>query len=163
MLAQIYQLVEVVESKSGIVIHVAAAMPRLLGLQIYAREVEKLISRTLRRAAAAGASPSGNRSVIFAINNTAVAYSFADMLRRRIDEIATRAIARKHVERVLRITQGECTRWTKDGRLPKSGNLIINRGKHQRVQVSMYSPEAVADLASRPEVINFWRRQDALE
>jgi hypothetical protein len=116
----------------------------------------------LRRAAAAGASPSGNRSVIFPLHCTAAAHSLADMLRRRIDEIATRAIARRHVERVLRITQSECTRWTKDGRLPRSGNLIINRGKHQRVQVSMYSPEAVADLASRPEVINLWRRQDAL-
>jgi hypothetical protein len=159
LLPEISNLVVVDESPSGIAVRVLPSFRALLGSQIYAKEADKTIRRALKKGVLAGARRDSSQSVIFNADQRAAAFELAEILMQKIDNLASRPIDRKNVERVLEITSAECTRWTKDGRLPKSGNLIINRGA-QRVQVSTYSPEAVAELIARPEVITLWRHQD---
>ena len=159
MLPEISDLVVVDESPSGIAVRILPSFRALLGSQIYAKEADKTIQRALKKSVLAGARRDSSQSVIFNTDQRAAALELAGILRQKIDNLASRPIDRKNVERVLKITSAECTRWTKDGRIPKSGNLIINRGT-QRVQVSTYSPAAVTDLIARPEVITLWRHQD---
>ena len=95
MLDQVYQIIEIAESHSGIVVRVGAGLLRLLGLQICARKVQHLIVRTFHRAVAGGASPSRNLTVIYRLNSPITAHAFAGTLRKRIEEISSRMIASK--------------------------------------------------------------------
>lgn len=155
--------VNISEFDGGIVVRVQTKLPPLLGLLVYAQEASKVIERMLRRAVSSGARATGDRGVIFPIEQRQAARDLTWMLRQRLEKIADKPIDRKHVEQVLGISGAECNRWTKDGRLPKSGQLIIQRWDRQQLQCSMYATAAIAKLAAGPEVIDRWRHEDLLK
>jgi hypothetical protein len=87
---------------------------------------------------------------------------FSEALQRldnRLDVLAERPMSSAQVQKVLRITSAERSRWTKDGRLRQYGSSLIRRG--QLVALKTYAPEDIAYLAERPELIGQWREQDA--
>jgi hypothetical protein len=65
----------------------------------------------------------------------------------------------KIVEEVLSISSQERRRWIKDGRLPKSGTGHFKKGK-TAFQFYLHSPDEIAKLAARPEIIAEWRAAD---
>lgn len=63
------------------------------------------------------------------------------------------------VEEVLDIIGQECRRWSKDGRLQRSGTASFRRG--QVIQISTHSIETVTSLLDDSRIIESWRAQDA--
>jgi hypothetical protein len=62
------------------------------------------------------------------------------------------------VEEVLGITKQERSRWSKDGRLRRSGTANFKRG--QAIQIYTHSADVIAALADDPSIIASWRSQD---
>lgn len=64
------------------------------------------------------------------------------------------------VEEILGITSRERRRWTKDGRLHKSGAGSFYRGR-QPIHFSLHPALQIAALSKSPEIIESWRKADA--
>jgi hypothetical protein len=64
------------------------------------------------------------------------------------------------VEEILGIGGAERRRWTKDGRLPKSGMGPFKQGR-QSIAFYYHPPQKIAELAANPNVIAEWRKRDA--
>lgn len=65
----------------------------------------------------------------------------------------------KIVDEVLRITSSERTRWTKDGRLPRTGAGSFGLGRRM-IFFPLYPIDIIRRLASEPETIEGWRLSD---
>jgi hypothetical protein len=76
-------------------------------------------------------------------------------------EIASRPLTPRLLVTALNITTKERLRWTKDGRLPRSGAVLVKRA--HVVAVPTYAVSLVEELIARPDIIAAWRDQDALE
>jgi hypothetical protein len=76
-------------------------------------------------------------------------------------EIASRPLTPRLPVTALYITTKERLRWTKDGRLPRSGAVLVKRV--HVVAVPTYAVSLVEELIARPEILAAWRDQDALE
>jgi len=76
----------------------------------------------------------------------------------RLDRIAWRPLTSRLVEEALGISTSERSRWTKDGRLKRSGTDLIRRG--QPVGLSTYAVTEIAKLMNEPETIQAWRAAD---
>lgn len=72
---------------------------------------------------------------------------------------ARRPLTPRLLMAALPITNKERLRWTKDGRLPRSGSVTI-RAAHP-VSVGTYGVDTVAKLVADPSIIEAWRRADA--
>jgi hypothetical protein len=72
--------------------------------------------------------------------------------------IAWRPLTPRLVGAVLGISGQERARWTKDGRLPHSGQVAARRGNP--ISVPTYSVELIEKLAGHPEIVSAWREQD---
>jgi hypothetical protein len=59
----------------------------------------------------------------------------------------------------LPISPQERLRWTKDGRLPRSGAVMMLRA--HPVSVATYAVETISALVENPSIIALWREQDA--
>lgn len=77
---------------------------------------------------------------------------------RRLERIAVRPLSARLVEHTLGITARERSRWTKDGRLARSGTDLIRRG--QRIALSTYAVSEIARLTNEPKIIRAWRKGD---
>jgi hypothetical protein len=64
------------------------------------------------------------------------------------------------VEEILGITSSERRRWTKDGRLPRSGMGSFGRGGQSKIFFALHPAEKIAALALQPATIEAWRRED---
>jgi hypothetical protein len=84
-----------------------------------------------------------------------------DTLAKAFADIAWRPLTPRLVVAALGITGQERIRWTKDGRLPKSGQLLTRRGNGAVLQIPTYSVRLIDELAGHPETIIAWRERDA--
>lgn len=75
---------------------------------------------------------------------------------RFIAGIADERLTPKVVEEALGITSRERARWTKDGKLPRSGTGRFRKGA-QTLQFSYYRAADIRKLAATPAVIEQWR------
>lgn len=155
-------LVTVLATANGISVKGPPAEPTLLNFRIHRREVNRAVTRLYGRALRTGvAMDAGERHLTFPSEARSAADAFAFTLRSRLARIASRPLDQRQVELALRITTAECNRWTKEGRLPRSGHLIINRGAgQQRVQRSTFCPDGIAELLAQSDVIERWRQQE---
>ena len=64
--------------------------------------------------------------------------------------IAWRPLTPRLVATALAISGQERVRWTKDGRLPHSGQAVARRGS--LLSIPTYSVEAIENLAAHPEI-----------
>lgn len=85
-----------------------------------------------------------------------------EFIDRKLDHLESEPLTTKMVEEILKISSRERVRWTKDGRLPSTGKASFKRGKN-RVHLFMYPPLAIAELASRPQIVTDWRAADSTE
>jgi hypothetical protein len=76
-------------------------------------------------------------------------------------EIASRPLTPRLLVAALNITKRERLRWTKDGRLPRSGAVLVKRA--HVVAVPTYAVSLVEELIARPDILAAWRDQDALK
>ena len=76
-------------------------------------------------------------------------------------EIASRPLTPRLLVAALNITTKERLRWTKDGRLPRSGAVLIKRA--HVIAVPTYAVSLVEELMAQPDILAAWRDQDALE
>jgi hypothetical protein len=63
------------------------------------------------------------------------------------------------VEEALGITSVERKRWTKDGRLTKSGTDSFRKGR-VIFQIYLHPPKEIALLMANPSIIAGWRQAD---
>jgi hypothetical protein len=77
-----------------------------------------------------------------------------------LDRCANERLTPRMVEEILGITSAERRRWTKDGRLPKSGMASYRRGP-QSFYLSLHPPKKIGQLANNPDLIAQWRKEDA--
>jgi hypothetical protein len=77
-----------------------------------------------------------------------------------LDRYASEPLTHRMVEEILGITSAERGRWTKDGRLPKSGMASFGRGP-QSFYLYTHPPKQIRQLANRPDIIARWRKEDA--
>ena len=75
-----------------------------------------------------------------------------------LEDIAQRPYTAGEVRERLGITNQERLRWTKEGRLRRGGNEIIDRG--QKIAVTTYEVASIDALALAPETIELWRLDD---
>lgn len=80
-------------------------------------------------------------------------------VHRRVDAIAARPCTLLCVQQILGIRPMEVGRWTEDGRLRTIGSALARRGSAETCPI--YAAAEIAALASRPEIIEAWRYQDA--
>jgi hypothetical protein len=79
---------------------------------------------------------------------------------KALDAFRQERLYPKVVEEILGITSRERRRWTKDGRLPKSGTGSFRRGR-QSIHFALHPPQEIARLSKNPEIIAAWRKADA--
>jgi hypothetical protein len=77
-----------------------------------------------------------------------------------LDRCANEPLMPRMVEEILGITSAERRRWTKDGRLPKSGMASFRRGP-QSFYLSTHPPKKIGQLANNSDLIAQWRKEDA--
>lgn len=77
-----------------------------------------------------------------------------------LDEFREERLHPRVVEEILGITPRERRRWTKDGRLPKSGSGSFRRGQNT-IHFSLHPARKIAALAGKPGMIETWRQDDA--
>jgi hypothetical protein len=74
---------------------------------------------------------------------------------RRLEAMAMRPLMPLMVEQVLGITAHERLRWTKDGRLPRSGQAAFR--KAGAVVIATHPVDKISRLQAQPDVIAAWR------
>jgi hypothetical protein len=79
-------------------------------------------------------------------------------LAEALARIAWRPLTPRLVAAALGISGQERSRWTKDGRLPHSGQVVARRGS--LLSIPTYSVEAVENLVAHPEILTAWREHD---
>ncbi|MCS0504741.1 hypothetical protein [Ancylobacter mangrovi] len=83
-------------------------------------------------------------------------------LRTYATTLATAPLHPKIVEEALGITALERSRWTKDGRLPRTGAGSFGLGK-RAIFFPLYPIDMVRKLIERPDIIEVWRLSDRQE
>ena len=101
------------------------------------------------------------RTCLFPPHAGAEAGKTANDLRNRLLGIARRPVSQRHVERILGIMPGERNRWSKDGRLTRSGTAQIRKGTNL-ISLSTYATDAIETLSETPATIRAWREADAV-
>jgi hypothetical protein len=149
----------IVASEAGVVVEGPLAVPDVLGLQLNAGLVNRVIDRLYRRARRT-APTQDKRKVLFSLPQLSEAQRLVEELRTRMARIALFPIGQSRVEQLLGITRSECNRWTKNGRIRSSGHVIISRGGSVRIRRPTYSPVTVGNILDQPELIERWRRED---
>jgi len=76
-----------------------------------------------------------------------------------LDGFARGRVTPRMVEQVLGITTRERLRWSKDGRLPKSGAGSFKRGP-RLIYFPLHPAHKIAALAADPSIIAGWRKTD---
>jgi hypothetical protein len=81
-------------------------------------------------------------------------------LDKRLDAIATRTLVPRLVEELLGISTRERLRWSKDGRLPRSGSVTFR--KRHPITIATHPTDKMLELAANPSIIAEWRKRDEL-
>jgi len=70
---------------------------------------------------------------------------------------ATRPYTAGEVRQRLGITNPERLKWTKDGRLKRGADALMQRG--QKISLMTYDVKAIDELCQLPEIIDTWRNE----
>jgi hypothetical protein len=121
---------------------------------------EQELVRKLRRELAALGEVAPAGPGVLAVDGAAPVPMLKTMRRidRAIEEIASRPFTPRMVVEILGITSRERIRWTKNGRLQRSGSATFKGGR--TVTFCTYAAGEIARLAANPTIIEGWRRAD---
>jgi hypothetical protein len=123
------------------------------------QELRRRLQRKLRSWRPVTKSMSG-KVVTASFDDPEEAQAAIEDIERMLDDFAKERLSPKMVEEILGITSVERLRWTKDGRLPKSGTGSFRKGRHV-FQFYLHPPDEIAKLAADPSVVSRWREADA--
>lgn len=133
-----------------------------LGLVSRNRELRRKLKAKLTRWHASAQTDEGEEITALLVNqDVETVISAIDDIDRMLDDFAKQRLTPRMVEDALSITSGERIRWTKDGRLPKSGTGTFRKGR-QVFQFYLHPVKAIANLAANPGIIEGWRQVDAV-
>ena len=125
-----------------------------LGLRLRADEAQRCIRRIF-----AACSCSWNPKLLeLNCENWSLIEGKLSELAAALTIIACRPLTPRLVAAALGISGQERARWTKDGRLPHSGQVVVRRGSP--LSIPTYSVEAIQNLAAHPEIVIAWRKRD---
>jgi hypothetical protein len=140
----------------GLHISVGRCFDMHLGLRLRADEVQRCIYRVFGRGSRW--DPQLKELTCAAAPSPEVE-SRLDSLAEALARIAWRPLTPRLVAAALGISAQERVRWTKDGRLPRSGQAFARRGA--LLSVPTYAVALIEDLAAHPEKVAAWREQEA--
>jgi len=146
-------------TSSGISIAYDFASWTTLHSQTREQELRRRLQRKLRSWRPATKSITG-KIVAAAFDDSEQARAAIEDIERMLDDFVKERLSPKMVEEILGITSVERLRWTKDGRLPKSGTGSFRKGRHV-FQFYLHPPAEIAKLAADPTIISRWREADA--
>ena len=78
-------------------------------------------------------------------------------VEQRLAKVEAEPLTSKIVEELLSVAPAELRRWSKDGRVPHSGNVTFGGGGSRKISLFVYSAPAISELAAHPERIAAWR------
>lgn len=150
------------ESRTGIALTFEPSVALTLGSPRREKEALWRVMSKMRRA----------KPFELAIVGTQVQATFDPAVRGRLfgvlaaigaylDAFQTERLHPRVVEEILGISSRERLRWTKDGRLPKSGAGTFRSGP-QIMHFPLYRAQKIAALAKNGEIIRAWREADAV-
>ena len=79
------------------------------------------------------------------------------LLLRALLDVARRPLTPREVRSALGISNAERLRWTRDGRLLRSANVVSSSGRRS---IPTYSAVHIHELSRNPEVLALWRAAD---
>jgi len=119
------------------------------------KELRRRMQRKLRRWRPAAKAADG-RAVTATFEDAEQAEAAIEDIERMLDRFVGERLSPKMVEEILAITPVERSRWTKDGRLPRSGTGSFRKGRHI-FQFYLHPAAEIAKLAADPTIISRWR------
>jgi hypothetical protein len=151
----------IVVDRETIGISYELSRPMTLGSQLRERDLRRKVKARLQRWSPQKMADAGQTIMAYwarrDFERAILAISDAD---RMIDAFRKERLTPKIVEEVLGISAHERRRWTKDGRLPKSGTGQFKKGR-QVFQFYLHPVEKIAKLAASPKIIAEWREADS--
>lgn len=154
------QTLEVRYEEHGLTLSIERCMVSNAVLRSRSDEIRELLRRVLSRLGSVTISVTDVRVVALpgsAARQIDAARVIRDLIHHA-EAIAARPVTPRVVMELLGISSAERLRWTKDGRLKKSGS---HRSRHaQGARFPTYAAAQIAHLAQRPEIIAEWRRSD---
>ncbi|MGD9600145.1 MAG: hypothetical protein AB7P94_17865 [Steroidobacteraceae bacterium] len=154
------QTLEVRYEEHGLTLSIERCLASNAVLRSRSDEVRKLLKRVLGRLGSV--TISGDEVRVVTLPDDASRRVDADRVIRdlihHVEAIAKRPVTPRAVTDLLGISSAERLRWTKDGRLKKSGSHGLRHSQGARVPT--YAADQVAHLAQRPEIISEWRQAD---
>jgi hypothetical protein len=145
----------------GIALLVELPFALTLGLDHRKKEACRRIQKALRGLPARLATQDGETHLMVRLEQTGkdVARRSAADIDETLASFAREKVTPNAVEQALGITSKERIRWTKDGRLPRSGNGTFKKGSHI-FQYSLHPADKIAELAENPSIVASWRLDD---
>lgn len=130
-----------------------------LGLSTLTNEVRRRVRRVLKLSTDTIKEEGGTIEARFHVLNEQRALDARAEIDKRLTHYLNEKLPAAAVEKVLRISPQERARWTKDGRLPKSGTMIFKKGG-TRFEVYLHPVEGIAYLLAHPHILAEWREND---
>jgi len=129
-----------------------------LGLSLRTRQVRGCISASVR-AHTKIKWESATDAIIPLAFSDATLWAIIERLTERLLTIAVRPLTPRELLVALPISNKERLRWTKDGRLPRSGAVTIRRGR--LISVPTYRVADVEEICANLHVVEAWRESDS--
>jgi hypothetical protein len=134
--------------------------PVTLGLVARAREARRRVKACLRTLGiSARATGTGGLTARVSGADLADTRRAIEEVDAVLDAFAKGGLTPRMVEHVLGISSRERIRWTKDGRLPKSGSASFRRGPNV-IHFPLHPAHKIARLAADPSIVAAWRDAD---
>jgi hypothetical protein len=132
-----------------------------LGSALRRRDICNRVKTKLKQARPTMRSSDGERiSACFGFEALHKLTAIIPEIDLMLDGFSKERLTPRMVQETLGIGSVERRRWTKDGRLPKSGMVSFRRGQ-QSFYLYLHSPDKIARLAANPAIIPQWRDEDA--
>jgi hypothetical protein len=148
-------------NSAGMVISFDRCVAENAVLRFREREVRRAVRAVAKRFGEVSQGLYERRIYVFGAIDDHAASDLLRKLDTKLVSIASRPFPPKIVERVLGISTRERLRWSKDGRLPRSGSATFSKGG--LITVATHPADKTLELAASPGIIMAWRRADLPE
>ncbi len=152
----IRQAIGLVVTDDHILLALGECLDRHLGLSVRRGQAVRAINTTLRPLGAVE-WPTRNHAALRWKPSSAQSRALLDGLATKLATLAKKPLTPKELMSAIPMTNAERIRWTKDGRLPRSGSAMIKRG--QQIPVSSYSVNGIEKLLLTPDIVAEWRAE----
>ena len=132
-------------------------MERNLGLNLRGRQVRRCISFSVRGHSKMRWETETDAIIPLAFSDARL-WMIVEKMAEQLLAIATRPLTPRELLAALPISNKERLRWTKDGRLPRSGAVTIRRG--HLIAVPTYRVADVEQIRANLSVVEAWREFD---